>query len=98
MLDVREGFFARGEEYDAALAGLDLAALWLEMGKLAEVEELAEETLEVFQELKVHREGLRAVRYFRIACRERLASAALARDVARFIRGLEWHPGRRFAV
>jgi tetratricopeptide (TPR) repeat protein len=98
LLDVREGFFARGEEYDAALAGLDLAALWLEMGKPAEVEELAEETLEVFQELKVHREAVRAVRYFRIACRERLASAALARHVASFIRGLEWHPGQRFAV
>jgi tetratricopeptide (TPR) repeat protein len=98
LLDVRKGFFARGEMYDAALAGLDLAALWLEVGKLGEVEELAEETLEVFRELEVHREAVRAVRYFRIACRERLASAALARDVARFIRGIEWHPGRRFAV
>ena len=99
LTDVREGFFARGEVYDAALAGLDLAALWLEMGgKLTEVEELAEETLEVFRDLAVHREAVRALRVFRIACREQLASAALARQVASFIRGLEWHPGRRFAI
>jgi tetratricopeptide (TPR) repeat protein len=96
LLDVREGFLARGEEYDAALVGLDLAGVWLELGKAREVEELAEEMFETFQDLGVHREALRAVRYFRAACREQVATAELARQVARFIRQVEWHPQRRF--
>lgn len=72
--------------------------MWLEIGKAREVKELAEETFEIFEELKVHREALRAVRFFRNACQEQEASAALARQVAGFIRQLEWHPQRRFAV
>ena len=70
----------------------------MEQGKTREVRELAEETFEIFRELKVHREALRAVRYFRDACRDEEASAGLARQVLTFIRQVEWHPQRRFAV
>lgn len=96
--DAREGFLARGEDYDASLAGLDLAGVWLEQGRMREVQALAEETFEVFRELEVHREALRAVRYFRDACREEEASASLAREVLTFIRHVEWHPQRKFSV
>lgn len=96
LLDTREGFLARGEEYDASLAGLDLAGVWLELGKTSEVRELAEETFEIFRELAVHREAVRAVRYFRDACRKEEATASLAREVLTFIRHVEWHPQRKF--
>jgi tetratricopeptide (TPR) repeat protein len=98
LLDTREGFLARGEEYDASLAGLDLAGVWLELGKTREVQELAEETFEIFRELEVHREAVRAVRYFRDACRKEEASVSLAREVLTFIRQVEWHPQRKFAI
>ena len=44
------------------------------------------------------REALRAVRYFRDACRKEEASASLAREVLTFIRHVEWHPQRKFAA
>ena len=98
LLDTREGFLSRGEEYDASLVGLDLAGVWLELGKVRAVQELAEEMFEVFRELAVHREAVRALRVFRDACRKEQATVGLARQVLTFIRQVEWHPQRRFAV
>ncbi len=98
LLDTREGFLAQGEEYDASLVGLDLAGVWLELGKVRAVQELAEEMFEVFRELAVHREAVRALRTFRDACRKEEATVGLARQVLTFIRQVEWHPQRRFAV
>ena len=98
LIDTREGFLSRGEEYDASLVGLDLAGVWLELGKVRAVQELAEEMFEVFRDLAVHREAVRALRIFRDACRKEEATVGLARQVLTFIRQVEWHPQRRFAV
>ena len=95
--EVRRGFLARDEEYDAALVALELAGVWLEQGKAAAVEELAEEIHEIFWDLGVHREARTAVGYLREACRRQEASPGLVRKIIAFLRRLEWQPQIQFA-
>lgn len=97
LAEVRNGFLERGQDYDAALVGLDLAAVWLQQGNNAAVRKLAEEILETFAALRIQREGLKAVRFFREACRREMATPALVQKVAGFLRRLEWQPQLRFA-
>jgi hypothetical protein len=95
--EVRASFRERGQEYDAALVGLDLAALWLQQGNNTAVRELAEEILETFAALGVQREALKAIRFLREACRREMATPALVQRVSGFLRRLEWQPQLRFA-
>lgn len=95
--EVRNGFLERGQKYDAALVGLDLAAVWLRQDKNAAARELAEEILETFAALGIQREGIKAVRYLREACRREMATPALVQRVSGFLRRLEWQPQLRFA-
>ncbi|HKH44005.1 MAG TPA: hypothetical protein VKM72_05000 [Thermoanaerobaculia bacterium] len=97
LLDVRKGFLARGEEYDAALLGLEICGVWLRQGRTSEVRKLAEEIYDSFRELTVYAEAIRALRYFREACRQEVASADLVRQVLTFLRQADWHPERAFA-
>src|SRR5207237_5522758 len=47
--ETRDGFVAQGIGYDAAMASLDLAVLYLRQGRTDEVRRLAEEMLPIFQ-------------------------------------------------
>jgi tetratricopeptide (TPR) repeat protein len=98
FVEVREGFLARGEEYDAALVGIELSGVWLDQGKTFQVQGLAHEAYVVFRALEVHPEALRAVGCFRDACSRQEATADLVRQVLTFLRQVEWHPERRFAL
>lgn len=64
---VREGFLERGILNDVALVSLELATLYLEQGRTAELKELAAELASAFDTLGVPRETLAAVRLFRQA-------------------------------
>ncbi len=97
LAEVRESFLDRGQRYDAALVGLDLAAVWLQQGKPAAVRELAEEILGTFAALGIQDEGIKAVRSLREACRRERATPALAHRVSGFLRRLEWQPQLQFA-
>lgn len=96
LTEVRDGFRKRGQGYDSALVGLDLAAVWLQQDKHAAVRELAEEVLEKFAALGIQREGIKAVHYLREACRREMATPALVQRVSGFLRRLEWKPQLRF--
>jgi hypothetical protein len=78
---VRREFDARDLPYEAALASLDLAVLWLEAGRTGEVRELAVEMEKVFKEKKIAREALAAVILFGEAARREAATVELARRV-----------------
>ncbi|HEY2295139.1 MAG TPA: zf-HC2 domain-containing protein [Thermoanaerobaculia bacterium] len=93
---VREEFFLREREYDAALVGLELAAVRLRQGKTAQVRELAEETYESLRDLGVHQEAFRAVLFLREACRRQAVTVSLLRKVHGFLVRLEWNPQLRF--
>ena len=96
LTEVRSGFLERGQGYEAALVGLDLAAVWLRRDNHAAVRGLAEEILETFAALGIQREGIKAVRYLREACRREMATPALVQRVSGFLRRLEWQPQLRF--
>lgn len=80
--DVCEDFAGLELPYDAALAALDLAALKLEAGLVAEVKWLAGGLHWIFRHKKIHREALVALRLFYDAALTGTATAALARQVA----------------
>jgi len=67
--------------YDAALVSLELAVLWLEAGRTAEVRELALEMAWIFKAKKIAREALAALRLFCDAAGRDAATLELARRV-----------------
>jgi|SRR5215213_9457292 len=70
LREVRDRFRRDGQDYDAALVGLDLAQLWLQQGNHAAVRELAKELLQIFSALGIQREGIKAGHYLREASRQ----------------------------
>jgi tetratricopeptide (TPR) repeat protein len=56
-LKVQGGFVEMGIAYDAALVSLELATLYLETGRTAEVKELASQMLPIFRSRQIHREA-----------------------------------------
>ena len=94
---VQGDFLRHGQEYDAALAGLDLAEVLLRRGRAAEVRLLAQEILETFEDLGIQPEALKAMRYLRTACDREVATPGMVQRVVGFLRRLEWQPQLRFA-
>ena len=80
LLDARDRYLAQGLGYDAALVTLDLAEVYVEEGRTAEVKRLAQATVEVFARQEVHVEAARAVALFeKAAAAERLSVALINR-------------------
>jgi tetratricopeptide (TPR) repeat protein len=94
--DVRREFLQRGQVYDAAMIGLELAALWLRQGRTAQVQELAEEMHAVFEDLGVQLEAARALQFVHEACRVQAVTVSMIERVRTFLERLPWHPGMRF--
>jgi len=78
---VRRKFTDLKMPYDAALASLDLALLWLNTGRTAEVKELAVEMEATFRAKKIHREALAALVLFWEAAKRETATVELVRRV-----------------
>jgi tetratricopeptide (TPR) repeat protein len=97
LSEVRDGFEQLGESYDAALVGIELAAVWLDLGHGEEARKLASEALATFRKLEVEREAVRAVAFLNDACQLEVASGAMAREVASFVKRVEWQPQLRFS-
>src|SRR6185436_1739813 len=83
---VRAELLARDIGYDAALAALDLAKLYLQQGRTAEVKHLASQMVTVFREQGVHREALAAVQLFQEAAEREKATFELALRLADYLR------------
>lgn len=94
--EARIGFLSHGKDYDAALAGLDLAAIWLELGHPAEVKGLAQDVFFTLEDLGIQREARRAAQYLYQACEKQQATPGLIRHVSRFLQRLEIEPHLRF--
>jgi tetratricopeptide (TPR) repeat protein len=93
FLHVREAFKEADLTYDAAIASLDLAALWLHQGRTRETRSLIDEMVGVFRARNIRREALGALLMLREAVQKDQATTALLRSVAREFRRLE-----RFSV
>lgn len=79
---VRRDFTTRGLPYDAALASLELAGLYLEDGRISEVRNLARAMSWIFQAKGIAREALAALTLFFEAAQGETATVELTRHIA----------------
>jgi hypothetical protein len=93
---VRTDFMAHQLPYDAALVTMDLAAMLLDMGRLAQVKALALQMAPLFKSRGVHANAKRALALFREAALAEAATVELARSVARYLRRARRLPDLKF--
>lgn len=96
FLAARDGFVAEGIPYDTALVSLELATLYAEQGRTADLKRLAGEMMPIFSSLNIHREALAALAYLKQAAEAERASLELVRSVAAFVRRAQHDPELRF--
>ncbi|HEY3566553.1 MAG TPA: helix-turn-helix transcriptional regulator [Thermoanaerobaculia bacterium] len=96
FFSVRDGLISRKIPYDAALVSLELAAVYLEAGRLEEVKNLARQMASVFRLQGIHREALAALMIFRDAAERKTVTLELARRLIRYLRHAEGNPGLKF--
>ncbi len=92
---VRTDFTAKNRFYDSALAGLDLAILYLRDHRTAETRDLARQLTTVFANLDIQREALTAVRLFLEAANREAATVELARRAVAALRAVRRAPEGR---
>ncbi len=92
--EVRQGFLKHRLEYDAALAGLDLAAVWLRQGQQDRLLPLAAEMSQTFDRMKLQTpEAWRAVTFLSLACRHRMADLGFVERTRSFLARHQADPG-----
>jgi len=96
FLAAREEFLAEGAAYDAALVSLDLASLYAEQGRLAELKKVAAEMMPIFSSRQIHREALAALAFWKQAVAAEKACVNLAAEVAAFLKRARHDPELRF--
>ncbi len=96
FLAARDGFLAEGIPYDTALVSLELALLYAEQGRTAELKRLAAEMVPVFASRQIHREALAALAFFQRAVEAERAGVEVVERVAAFLREARHAPELRF--
>ena len=96
LISARDGFLAEGAAYEVALASLEIASLYAEQGRMAELKRLAEEMIPIFSSHQIHREALAALDYWRQAVEAEQACATLIAGVASFLKKAQHNPELRF--
>lgn len=96
FLAARDGFIAEGVPYDTALISLEIASLYAEQGRTAELKRLAEEMLPIFTSRQIHREALAAVAFFQQAVEAEQVNLQLVSSVTDFLRRAQHDPEQRF--
>ncbi|HYX24685.1 MAG TPA: tetratricopeptide repeat protein [Thermoanaerobaculia bacterium] len=96
FLRARDGFLAEDAAYDTALVSLDLAALYAEQDRSAEVKRIAEEMMPIFSSRQIQREALAALAFWKHAVDAERAGAELVNGVAAFLKRARHDPELRF--
>lgn len=85
LRQVQEEYFDRRMGYDAALVALELAVLFAEQGRTAEIKQLAIEVLPLFESREVHREAMGALILFQRAAEQEILTVEMVRQVTAFL-------------
>jgi len=96
LTEALDGFEEAGLGYQAALAALDLAAVWLRQDQSQTAAALVEQAMETFKALGIGREALAAFAVLQEACEHGVATATFVQQVSTFFRRLEHNPHARF--
>jgi len=91
--EARQGLADGGRAYEAAVAGLDLAAVALRRGKRTQGAALLAEALATFERLDVACEGRATVALLAEAAHRGTASPLAVERISRFLVRLDRHPG-----
>ena len=93
---VSRAFLARGNGYDAALAALDLAVVYAEQGRTAELKRVAEEIVPIFESQDVHREAAAALMLFRDAVLAEQVTLRYVVELSRYMERARLDPSLQF--
>jgi tetratricopeptide (TPR) repeat protein len=93
---VRAAFARLENRYSEALVSLELAALYLEQGRTAEVKTLAGQMERIFLDQGVHEEARKALELFRRAVELETVTLALVRSLVAYLYRAEHAPELRF--
>ena len=96
LAEVRRELSERGMGYDAALASLELAALYADQGRTAELRELAWELPPLFRSRDVHREALAALTLFHQAAAKETATLEMIRSLGSYLARARQDPGLKW--
>ncbi len=96
FLEVQEGYLRRELGYDAALVTLDLAGVYLEQGRAADLKGLMTQVLPVFQTFEVHREALVALALFKRAADLQEATVRWVVELSAYLERARGNPKLRF--
>jgi tetratricopeptide (TPR) repeat protein len=96
LIEVRQQLLDEGHGYDASLVTLDLAKLYLQQGRNAEVRELAADMLDVFLSQDVHRQAAAALAVFQQAAELDNATPVLLEEIATYLQRARRNPRLRF--
>jgi len=98
LVEARDAFIEELIGYDAALVCLDLATVYAGLGRTAEMRELAERMLPIFQSRDVHREAMAALILFREAAQAETATLALVQQISHYLHLARHDPTLRFEL
>jgi len=94
--ETRAGFAKHEQVYPAAMAGLDLAALWAQQGRLDEIQALAQEMIATFRALRIAREAIVTLLILQRACVNGSGQLLeIIEMVVTFLKDLERQPAKR---
>lgn len=96
LKEAQRGFLEQDIGYDAALISLDLAMVYLQQGRGAEVRNLVQTMLPVFRSHDIHREAAAALIVFCQAVKRDQLTASLVTEVADFLEQARRDPKLRF--
>jgi tetratricopeptide (TPR) repeat protein len=86
LRDIQLEFLSRGMGFDTGLVSLDLAILYIQEGRTAELKRLAVEILPIFEARDVHREAMATLVVFQRACEQERLTIQLATQLAAALR------------
>jgi tetratricopeptide (TPR) repeat protein len=96
FVEARKGFLAENFGFEAALVSLELAMLFAEQERTAELKQLAAEMLPIFTSRHIHREALAALMFFKQAMEAERLSTEVATRIAEFLRRAQGDPSLSF--
>jgi tetratricopeptide (TPR) repeat protein/DNA-binding XRE family transcriptional regulator len=94
--EVRQQFTTRASAWDSSLVTLELATVYLRLGRTAEVQDIANELVWVFEAQGIHVEALAALTLFCQAALKETATVDLTERMARYLRKAQEDPKLRF--
>jgi tetratricopeptide (TPR) repeat protein len=96
LREARDGFVERGIGFDAAMASLDLATVYLQQGRTGELKRVAAEMVPIFESRDVHQEALAALLLFRQAADAEEVTLGLLERIAGYLQRARQNPDLRF--